>query len=586
VLLALTALGFLALVASVAGLAWVVAQRAEPTVDPGDWLHVTLKGPLVTGAQPVALVLDPADLPPTVTDIAWGIRAAATDDRVPGLFLELEDPMGGLASFQEIRSALVAFRDAGKPCVAYAEQLDFADYMLASACTEVVMPPAGIGLVTGLSAELSYYAGTLEKLGAVAQFEHVGDYKSAVEPFERSEPSPAAREAFDALFDSLFAQMTADIAASRGRTVEETRAAIDAPALAPPRIREAGLIDAVAFRDAVVATLGQAGTDGYAAALDAAPLAPSEEEPPLVPMRSWLRSLPEREGSRVVAVVYASGPIVSGEGEGGLFADQVLADKDFAGWLREVGRDEDVAAVVLRVDSPGGSGLASDQMWRAIKRLQASGRPVVVSMGDYAASGGYYISAPADRIVAQRGTLTGSIGVFGGKMALGGTWAKLGITEAAFKRGAHADLLSSSTPFTEEGRAVFRQFLQDFYDAFLDRVAEGRKRSREEIHTVAQGRVWTGEQALERGLVDTLGGLDVAVGEAASLAGIGDDYRVDTWPKPKTLFEMIAEDLSDVGEVRVDFGTLEADVAELMLVERLLADGAVALLPAGLGDGF
>lgn len=581
-LLGLTALGALVFLISIGGVVYLTTQQSAPKIEPGDWLLVPLAGPLTDGPARDPFVLDPSDIAPGVTEVARGIRAAAGDGRVAGLFLDVQDPMGGLATIQELRSAVVDFRASGKPCVAYAEELDFLDYYLASACTDVVMAPSGIALVNGLAVELTYFAGTLEKLGAKPQFEHVGDFKSATEPLERSEPSEAAREAYDALLDSTYGQIVSDIASSRGVDVEVVKGWIDHPALAPKRSLERGMVDAIGFRDAVMASLDSVGTEEFAAAMLVAETVEPSEDLPFVDVSDWLSGLEEPKGEKKIAVVYAAGTIVSGEGEEGMFGGGVLADRPFAEWMQDIRNDDSVAAVVLRVDSPGGSGLASDMMWREIKLTQKSGRPVVVSMGDYAASGGYYISAPADHIVAQRGTLTGSIGVFGGKMALAGVWENLRMTSFSFKRGAESDLLSSSTPFSDEGRRVFREFLQDFYDTFLDRVAEGRGMTRDAVHAVAQGRVWTGEQALAYGLVDELGGLDVAMAKAAELGSAGDDFQIEVWPKQKTIFEMLAEDLQGSRQALISLPQLDAGIRELALLDTLLAQGAVAMWPARL----
>ncbi len=594
-LMMLTAMGAVSIVALGGAAVWAVQANQEAEVPQGSFLHVRLEGGLPTTPNAGGPIFDPADRPLLATDIAWGIREAATDERIEGLYLDLMDPSMGFATVQEIRSAVTAFGETGKPCVAFAETYDFMDYYLASACKRVVLAPAGIALVTGMNAELTYYAGTLEKIGAVAQFEHVGDFKSAVEPLERSGPSEAASMAFDAMFDSLFGQAVSGMAAGRGIDVGVVRERIDAPALSARGALDQGWVDALAWRDQVERSLGAAGDDDFAERVMASQPAPTdsdegeEEEADTVArvkktkIKSYVDDLRDaRSGGPSVAVVYAAGPIVSGESEGGLFGNSVLADRDFAGWMRQVRRDDDIAAVVLRVDSPGGSGLASDMMWREIALVQAAGKPVVVSMGDYAASGGYYIAAPADWIVAQPGTLTGSIGVFGGKLNLGGTWEKLGMTRHAYQRGAVADLFSTGASFSEPGRVAFRTFLQDFYDLFLDRVGEGRKLDRAAVHELAQGRVWTGEQALERKLVDELGGLDVAIAKAAELGGLGSDHGVRDLPVPKTFFEALAEEF-DVANVQVDVGLPKVGVEvlrDVALMERILADGAAALIPA------
>jgi len=253
--------------------------------------------------------------------------------------------------------------------------------------------------------------------------------------------------------------------------------------------------------------------------------------------------------------------------------------------MRDAREADDVVAVVIRVNSPGGSGLASDMMWREVVRTREQGKPVVVSMADYAASGGYYIAAPADWIVAEPGTLTGSIGVFGGKMNLAGLYEKAGMTEHTWKRGAEADMFSSTSGFSEAGRATYRQFLEDFYEVFLDRVGSGRGMERDEVHAVAQGRVWTGAQALERGLVDELGGLDEAVRKAAELAQV-DDYGTHVLPKRKDFLELLLEDLEGTTNARVQIELPGIDVESVdsvLVLEKVLADG-VAAFASGLPE--
>jgi len=298
-----------------------------------------------------------------------------------------------------------------------------------------------------------------------------------------------------------------------------------------------------------------------------------------------LRASDEANKARI-ALVCAEGQIVSGSADGGFFGgDGLLADKTFRSWMQEIREDDDIRAVVLRVNSPGGSGLAADMMWREIQLTRAAGKPVVVSMGDYAASGGYYIAAPADWVVAQPGTLTGSIGVFGGKLALAGMWEKLGMTEFTYRRGMQSDLFTASAPFTEGGRIAFRSFLQDFYDRFLDVVADGRGMERDAAHAVAQGRVWTGRQAKERGLVDEIGGIDVALAKAAELGDL-DAYGVSTFPASKTLWDQIAEDLEvEALQPRLEIpGVDSGAMADLVRLERVLSDSGVAALLPGHWD--
>ena len=592
ILLAITGLGAFAFVGSVGVVAWMVRKGDVADVRDGSFLEVELSGPLPDAPVQGGVYLDPSDFPLLVTEYAEAIRSAADDARIEGLYLEIGSMQAGLGSLWEIRSAVEDFRASGKPCVAYSEGWTTGGYYLASACDQLVLPPGGINLVNGISASVAYYAGAFEKLGVQAEFEHVGDFKSAVEPYERTGPSEAASEAMNHVLDGIWTQMVGDIARGRGVTPEQVQAWVDAPVLAPGAALERGMIDAVAFPDQVRARLHEVGDEGWADRV-AEPLTEEEREDSpttftkIAEYQKGVRNR-HRSATRYVAVVHAEGPIVSGEAEGGLFAESVIADRSFAKLMKRAREDDAVKAVVLRVDSPGGSGLASDLMLREIRRTQEAGKPVVVSMGDLAASGGYFISAQADHIVAEPITITGSIGVLGGKLNFSGTMEKLGVNQHTYERGEEADLFSSMSSFSDAGREAFRGYLSEFYTLFLDRVAEGRDMTRDEVHAVAQGRIWTGAQAVELGLVDELGGLDVAVERAAEKAGL-EGYGVRRLPQPKGLVELLLEDLQKKGDatalVKVDVdlpGGADEALRDVLLLERIFADGVATVLPGGL----
>jgi protease-4 len=526
------------------------------------YLEVKIDGSLADAPGDVGFAVDPSDFPPLVTEVAAGIRRAAADDQVKGLYLEIEGVGNGWASVQELYDAVAVFTASGKPCHAYGETFDNKAYYLASACKEVYIAPAGLLLLNGFSVTTEYYAGTLEKLGVHAQLEHVGDYKSAVEPFERAGPSDAASLATGEMLDSLYTQLVDGIAKGRGMDADKVRGLVDDPPITPEAALAAGLVTGLKYRDEV--REGMAGED-----------------------RTEIGDYRENSlalgSQKTIAVVHAEGQIISGESGSPMFGGSMIGDRTMAELLEDVREDEDVVSVVLRVNSPGGSGLASDAIWHDIKRTRDAGKPVVVSMGDYAASGGYYIAAAADAIVAEPGTLTGSIGVFGGKVNMAGLYEKVGITLFTWQRGQMSNLLSGTSDFNDLERAKFRTFLDGFYQTFLTRVADGRKMSKEDVHTVAQGRVWTGTQALERKLVDELGGLDVAIARARTLANIpeGEDVAITRLPKRRTFFDQIAEDLQKsqmpaeamVPEIRDAYG-------RLYMLGRVMEGGApVAMMP-------
>lgn len=533
------------------------------------YLEVRLTAAMTDAPAEGGLFFDPAQMPLLLTDVTADIRAAATDPSVKGLYLEIESVGGGWAQVQELRDAVTAFVDAGKPCHAWANGYDNKSYYLASSCKEVYLAPAGIFLVNGFAVTNEYYTGTLEKLGVDAEFEHVGDFKTAIEPFERSGPSPAADEAMNSMLDSLYGQMLRGVAASRGQPEEALRALVDRSPITPQAAFDAGLVDGLRYRDEV--------REGLA----------GEERTSL---RAYHKS--RNKGDLLagthpkIAVVHAEGAITSGKSSESIFGGRSVGDETMEEILTDIREDDRVSAVVLRVNSPGGSGLASDNIWRQVALTREAGKPVVVSMGDYAASGGYYIAAGADHIVAEPGTLTGSIGVFGGKMNLRGLYEKVGVSLHTWQRGELANLLSSTSGFNEAERAQFRGFLQGFYDIFLARVAAGRDLSTEAVHAVAQGRVWTGEQALAHGLVDELGGLETAVAKAKELGGIGPDDKVtvERFPRQKTFFEVLQEQMQPEAAVPAELALvpeLARSWSDLLLLGRVLEDGGVAAMLPG-----
>jgi protease-4 len=430
----------------------------------------------------------------------------------------------GWAGTQEIRDVIGTFKDSGKPCIVWGDQFTNMEYYLATACDDIRMAPSGITLVNGLSMTQSYYAEALAELGVSANFEHVGDFKSAVEPYERTGPSEAASEATNALLDSLYSQFLRGIAQGRSMTIDEAEALIDVPPMNPEDSLARGMVDALEYRDEVLDEVGEdrRKMSEYIAQL----------------RRSWT------QGGQSIAVIYAEGAIISGESGSELFGGSFIGDRTVSKQLRQVREDDDVVAVVIRVNSPGGSGSASDTIWREVALTRAE-KPVVISMGDYAASGGYYISMGANKIFAEPGTLTGSIGVFGGKMNLAGFYEEwLRISLHTYERGEQSTLFSSMSDFDDGEREVFRAFLQGFYTTFITKAAEGRGMTTEELHAVAQGRVWTGEQALERGLVDELGSTGDAIAAAAELAEV-TDYAIQRLPERKGFFDQLMDELAN-----------------------------------------
>ncbi len=595
-LLIVAALGALIVVAASIAVVLLVESdapgfNAEPT-----WLKARIAGNLQDAPGSETLLVDPLDLPPLTSELTAALRHAATDPAVEGVYIELSGVGAGWAGVQEIRDALLAVRAAEKPCVVWADVLTTKEYALASPCT-IHVAPAGLIFVEGLATTRMYYAETFERYGVSANFEHVGDFKSAVEPYERTGPSEAAQEANDALLDSLYAQLVDVMAEGRGVDAETAQGWLNDPPMTTPDALARGMVDGLTYPDEMPAWLHQT----YAAAPEGDEAAAVEEddesdapEVSFTSMADYLRDLRVdwKSGSDRVAVIYAEGTIISGSSNQDMFGGSYIGDRTVSAQLRKVREDDRVKAVVLRVNSPGGSGAASDAMWREIELTKAE-KPLIISMGDYAASGGYYMSMAGHRIFASPGTITGSIGVFGGKMNLAGVYESFGVHLHADQRGPYALMLSSTKDFDEAERKKFKSFLAGFYDIFTTKAAAGRNMEVEAIHAVAQGRVWTGEQALERGLVDELGGLDAAIAYAANQAEL-PEYAIQRIPERRGLWEELLEELqnpSKDAEARM-MALLHASpttrvptetLAHLHRLEQVLADGSpAALLPGDL----
>ena len=443
------------------------------------------------------------------------LHEAADDPAVLGLVAKVGGALPW-AAMQELRLGVEAFTASGKPAVAWAETFgevgDTAAYVLATAFPTVwLQPGGGVGLL-GVGVVTTFLRGALDKLGVVAEFEQRHEYKNAVNGFVERELTPEHRESLESLTASLQAEAVERIAVGRDMTPERVQSLVDTGPRTASEALEAGLVDELGYRDHVYAAVrSQVGEKAELLFADRW----SPRRTPKLPVR--------KRGH--VALVQARGNIAGGRTRRGPMGRQLGSDSVSAE-LRAALADDAVKAVVLHIDSPGGSAVASDTIWREVCRVKESGRPVVVSMGGLAASGGYYIAAPADVIVALPGTLTGSIGVFGGKFVVTELLERAGITSAEVDQGAHAGMFSARRGFSEDERERLAVTIDAIYDDFVAKVAAGRGRSVTEIEAVARGRVWTGRDALENGLVDELGGLRDAVRIARSRADLPDDAPV------------------------------------------------------------
>ena len=488
--------------------------------------------PETSGFDPMAFIAG-GGRPLLLRQAVAAIHRAAEDTRIAGLIARVQLSAAPPGAVQELREAIVAFT-AVKPSLAWAETYPGTlSYYLASAFREVWMQPSGtVGLI-GFATNALFLRDALDKAGLQAQFIARGEYKSAANMFTQDRYTEAHREADSRLIESLHNQVWQGIAESRRLDVS----ALDELADRAPLLRDdalsAALIDRVGFRDEAYRRIGEL-TDPDA---DSNP--DSDDAPPRLFLSRYAQtrhaqtrehgpSLPGRKTKPAVAVITVAGPIVGGRGGPGLspFGRSSAGGDTIAAALREAGADDDVKAVVLRVDSPGGSVSASETIWREVCRVRAAGKPVVASMGSVAASGGYYVAMAAEVIVANPATITGSIGVITGKLVARELKDRLGVGSESLRTNVNADAWSVNSPFTAEQYDMVEAEANLFYDDFVRRVAEARKMSVEDVGIVARGRVWTGADAIERGLVDELGGLRTAVRRAKVLAGLDIDATI------------------------------------------------------------
>lgn len=481
---------------------------------------------------------------PTLRALVRALEKAADDDAVVGLVLHAGDV--GFTASAELRDAISGFRAAGKRTVAWSETYGEmgggnAAYHLASACEEVWLQPTGqVGLV-GVAAEAMFLRGTLDKLGVETQIGQRHEFKSAANRFTQTEMTEPHREMMTRLVDSLTETLVADVARSRGLDEGAVRDALEAGPLDATAAVERGLVDRLGYRDDVY-TAAREAHEGEVTLRYAERLGRSGG-----PLAGLVEQLPTSSGKGVVAVVGAYGPIHLGRNGGSNpLGGPSIGSESLAAALRSAGRDEKVRAVVLRIDSPGGSAVASDAVRHAVLAVRAGGTPVVASMGAVAGSGGYFIAMPCDRVLAGAATLTGSIGVLGGKQVISEPLARIGVTRETVRAGRFADMFSASRPFDEEEWARVEGWLDDIYVDFTTKAAADRGMALDELEPSARGRVWTGADALERGLVDALGGLSAAVDAACELAGTSrDDVEVRAWPKPNPLAALTPPESSE-----------------------------------------
>jgi protease-4 len=462
----------------------------------------------------------------TLKDYLTCINRAASDDRINGIILRIGGAAIGWAKIQELRNALISFKESNKPVITFIEYAGGGDYYLATASDEIYILPVGMLEVAGIMSEVPFLKGTLGKLGIEAEFEHVAEYKTASDILTRDSMSQHHKEMVNDILDSLFKRYVGDVSPARGISESDLLAIIDRGILSPEEALEAGLVDGLKYYDEIKAMLEEK--------FDA------KIHKVTVDKYKASDAFKKMVGVEKIALVYATGTIISGESGSDSMTGKMLGSDSMTKIFEKIRKDKGIKGVVMRVNSPGGSGIASDVIWREVQ-LTRENIPVVITMSDVAASGGYYISMGADAIVAQPSTITGSIGVLAGKFNMIGFYDWIGMNWELTKRGRNADFFSSNRSFTKEQRDILQREIYEFYKKFVQKVADGRGKSWEEIDEIAKGRVWTGETAKELGLVDELGGLREAISLAKEKAGIPEqeEVRIITFPKKKTLWQML-----------------------------------------------
>lgn len=537
----------------------VSSSESETQVSKNSIMMLDLNGTLAERSQenPFDFIMGDEYSTYGLDDILSSIKKAKENEDIKGIYIQATSLAAGYASLEEIRDALKDFKESGKFIVAYADAYTQGLYYLSSVADKVMLNPQGMVEWRGIASTPMFFKDLLTKIGVEMQVFKVGTYKSAVEPFISTEMSPANREQVNVYISSIWGQIASDVAASRKISVDSLNAAANRMLMfhAATESVKCGLADTLIYKNDVRNYLkAMVGID-------------EDDRLPILGLKDMVnvkKNVPKDKSGNIIAVYYASGEIdspgASSTDQEGIDSKKVIKD------LRKLQENEDVKAVVLRVNSPGGSAFGSEQIWYAISQLKKE-KPVIVSMGDLAASGGYYIACNADTIVAEPTTLTGSIGIFGMFPNAKGLTEKIGVNFDVVKTNQYADFGMLTRPMNEGEKSLVQMYVNQGYDIFLTRCADGRGISKEELDKIAQGRVWTGSSAKELGLVDVLGGLDKALEIAIAKAG-EDGYTVMNYPAKESFYESLINTnpgnyvkarmlKGTIGEIYQQFGALE-----------------------------
>lgn len=557
-------------------------DAAKPTDTKPTVVRITLSGDYPEGPVRVGLFGKPRK---SLADVIRRIDHAAEDKEVAALWLRIEALKTGRGKVHELRAAVQRFRKSGKPVYAELATAQSNQYLVAAACDQIIMPPCGILIVPGVRAEVTFYKGLLEKLGIEFELLQMGKYKGAVEPLTRTDMSPPLRESIEALIDDAYEDMVAVIAADRQMKGYKVKTLLDQGLFTAAAARKAGLIDRVCYADQLQDALRKKlQADKIKLVTDYKKKKVDTDFSGITGMMKLVELLIGGKPAKAtgkkpkIAVIHAVGMIIEGKSATNIFGTRAVGSTTLVKALRKAAEDQKVVGIVLRIDSPGGSGVASDLIWRETVRIK---KPIIASMGDKAASGGYYIAMGADKILAEPQTITGSIGVFGGKVVLRGLYEKIGVTTEIISRGQNSGSLATTDPFTPEERKAWMVVLKEAYRQFVGNAAKARELAYKDLEKLAQGRVYTGRMAKANGLIDELGTLKDAIAEAKKAAGLKPDAEVELMilPRPKTIFEQLFSDTSVSTGLEATWPELLETVRKAKLFRRLFSEPVLLWMP-------
>jgi protease IV len=560
----------------VVGIASSAASEQEVDIEDQSVLRIELDKPIVEREEedPFSSLLFPGGSDGSIglIELNEAIKKAKEDDKIKGIYLDAGIALAGFASLKEIRDALLDFKESGKFIIAYSEILSERAYYLTSVADYIYLQPLGDIEFNGLVVEVAFIKNTLEKLGIEPQVFRVGDFKSAIEPLTRTDMSDSSRLQTQEYLSNMYTVFLEEISAARDIPVPQLREIADSMKVrSPEQAKNYGLITDTAYYDMVLHKIAEElDLEEDSANLD-------EDDIHFVSLNKYRKAMDQEAedySQNRVAVIVATGTIITGEGEG-----NVIGGETFAKEIRKARLDDNIKAIVLRINSGGGSALASDVMWREIQ-LAKKVKPVIASMSDVAASGGYYMAMGCDTIVAHPNTITGSIGIFGVVPNAQELLEKIGVTTDYVQTGEFSDIFSLSRPMSSYEKQIIQKQVEQGYEDFTSKAAQGRNMSLAQLKSIASGRVWSGVEAKEKKLIDVYGGLDTAIKIALDKANLEDDYQIRYYPKQKTFFEQIMAELEQ--EVRTyklqrELGIAYPYIQKLKELERL--QGIQARIP-------